>query len=206
MADKAKEVTGMGRLEFQEAEQQNFSILLDKDEEKLPKERLKEEQKKKDGKPVHFHRDKLDLKSKLGKIIIYKTSPGSEMGGYYCHVCDCVMEDCINFLDLMNGRECRNLGLSMYMEPSSLDQVKKHFEVNEKRWKKLKDCDFEKRLKELREEEEMASVHKKESQNEKKKRAEEDLIFEEEDEMAAVMSFFGLSFTKKSYGDFLCLA
>ena len=47
----------------------------------------------------------------------------------------------------------RNLGMSMNVERSSLDQVKKRFEMNKKKVEeKKKDYDFEARLQELKEE------------------------------------------------------
>ena len=47
----------------------------------------------------------------------------------------------------------RNLGMSMRVERSSLDAVKKRFEMNKKKLEeKKKDYDFEERMKELREE------------------------------------------------------
>lgn len=47
----------------------------------------------------------------------------------------------------------RNLGMSMRIERSSLDQVKKRFEMNKKKQEeKAKEYDFEERMKELREE------------------------------------------------------
>uniref|UniRef100_A0A3Q2PR73 Zinc finger matrin-type protein 2 n=1 Tax=Fundulus heteroclitus TaxID=8078 RepID=A0A3Q2PR73_FUNHE len=191
----------------------DFRRKWDKDEyETLAQKRLAEERdsEKRDGKlplPVKRellrHRDyKVDLESKLGKtIVITKTTPQAEMGGYYCNVCDCVVKDSINFLDHINGKKHqRNLGMSMRVERSSLDQVKKRFEVNKKKLEeKQKEYDFEERMKELREEEEKAKAYKKEKQRERKRRAEDDVDFEEDDEMAAVMGFSGFGSSKKSH-------
>lgn len=111
------------------------------------------------------------------------------------------MKDSINFLDHINGKKHqRNLGMSMWVECSTLEQVKKRFEMNKKKMEeKKKDCDFEERMKELREEEEKAKAYKKKKQREKKRQAEEDLTFEENDEMAAVMGFSGFISTKKNH-------
>uniref|UniRef100_I3KN33 Zinc finger, matrin-type 2 n=1 Tax=Oreochromis niloticus TaxID=8128 RepID=I3KN33_ORENI len=189
----------------------DFRRKWDKDEyENLAQKRLAEERERerRDGKtapPVKRdllrHRDyKVDLESKLGKtIVITKTTPQAEMGGYYCNVCDCVVKDSINFLDHINGKK-REFTISVSVARSSLDQVKKRFEVNKKKLEeKQKEYDFEERMKELREEEEKAKAYKKEKQKERKRRAEEDVDFEEDDEMAAVMGFSGFGSSKKSH-------
>ncbi|XP_060747579.1 zinc finger matrin-type protein 2-like [Tachysurus vachellii] len=199
--------------------QNDFQRKWDKDEyEQLAQKRITEEREKKNGKPVPQvklallqHRDyEVDLESKVGRTsFITKTTPQAEMGGHYCNVCDCVVKDSINFLDHINGRKHqRNLGMSMRVERSTLDQVKKRFEVNKKKLEEKKKKDFEERMKELQEEEEKAKVYKREKRKEYMKRrrekerkqiAEDHLYFEADEEVVAVMGFSKFSSSKKPH-------
>lgn len=68
--------------------------------------------------------------------------------------CSLIKNETSNFFFLPKSHtDQRNLGMSMKIERSSLDQVKKRFEINKKKMEeKKKEYDFEERLKELKEE------------------------------------------------------
>ena len=134
---------------------------------------------------------KVGLESKLGKtVVISKATPTSQAGGFYCEVCDCVVKDSINYLDHINGKKHqRNLGMSMRIKRSTLQDVIARFEFHRnKKEEKAKEYDIEERLKEVKEEEERLKEYRKEKK--KKKRAlEEEPAGEENDEMARIMGF-----------------
>lgn len=147
---------------------------------------------------------KVDLESKLGRsVVINKTTPAAETGGYYCDVCDCVVKDSINFLDHINGKNHqRNMGMSMKVRRSTLDEVKERFKqkLAEKEYEK-KQKNMEEILGDVYEEEAKMSDYKKEKKAEQRKRKLIESAPEEDDldpELKAMMGFGGFGTTKKS--------
>jgi len=147
---------------------------------------------------------KVDLESKLGKsVVITKTTPAAQGAGYYCNVCDCVVKDSINFLDHINGKKHqRNLGMSMKVERSTVDQVRQRFEIlKKKKEEKSKEYDIVERIQEVKEEEEKLREYRREKRKDIKKRKHDEVSAgaddDGDDEMAAMMGFSGFGSSKK---------
>ena len=79
----------------------------------------------------------IDLASNLNRTTVHSvTAPLSQQAGFYCDVCDCVLKDSMAYLDHINGKwHNRALGMSMQVEKSTVDQVRKRIEEVKKRKK-----------------------------------------------------------------------
>ena len=128
---------------------------------------------------------KVDLDSRLNRTSVVSASDGGKVifklsgrfdenlrlkdgsGGYYCEVCDCVIKDSMNFLDHINGKKhIQNLGMSMKLKRSTVDDVKARFEfLKNKRAEAKKEYSLSERLQDAKEEEEKMAAYSSQVKN-----------------------------------------
>uniref|UniRef100_A0A5S6Q3M4 U1-type domain-containing protein n=1 Tax=Trichuris muris TaxID=70415 RepID=A0A5S6Q3M4_TRIMR len=164
--------------------------------ERLARERLEEEKRR--------EKEKVTPKDKVRREILkprdYKIDLDSKTGGYYCNVCDCIVKDSINFLDHINGKKHqRNMGMSMRVKKSTLDEVKARFATKRQEMEeKKKGYSIEERMREIQEEERKLAEYKQQKRAKRLKPQQEESEDDEESElMAKTMGIKAFSTSKK---------
>ena len=68
----------------------------------------------------------LGLDSKIGKRrLVTEATPVSQVGGFFCDVCQCTLRDSATYLDHINGKNHqRRLGFTLRIERSTADSVR----------------------------------------------------------------------------------
>jgi U4/U6.U5 tri-snRNP component SNU23 len=145
---------------------------------------------------------KVDLESRIGKqVVINKTTPTADTGGYYCDVCDCTVKDSINFLDHINGKNHqKNMGFSMKVKKSTLDDVRERLErkKTEKLHQKDKDDDKDQLVDIKEEEAKMADLKRQQRERtQSRKRPAEDDILDADSDLYKIMGIGGFTTSKK---------
>ncbi|KAJ1969653.1 U4/U6.U5 snRNP associated protein, partial [Dimargaris verticillata] len=150
-----------------------------------------EDRRRKGLKPLHRDRsvqpsrdllqartEKVNLTLTLGKTQVVQTSgSAAKQPGFYCKVCDCVVKDSIAYLDHINGKKHqRNLGMSMHVERSTLEQVKARIAMlKERKRQSKKEYDLDERIEEIKRQEDEQKRQRKERKKEKRKQQQQTL-------------------------------
>ncbi|KAK9838096.1 hypothetical protein WJX81_001145 [Elliptochloris bilobata] len=147
----------------------------------------------------------LNLTGRLGKSqVVTNSTPLNQQAGYYCSVCDCILRDSASYLDHINGKyHNRALGMSMRVERSTADDVRKRFEALKEKKYQAEPLDtvadgFDRRVLERQEEEERQREERRERKRERRKggrEAEEEI--EEDPDALALMGFGGFGGSRK---------
>lgn len=80
-------------------------------------------------------KEKIRLDGKLGKTnVVTETTAKSQIGGYWCAVCKCTLNDSSAYLSHINGKKHqRMLGFSMRVKKASLADVRARFQFHNDR-------------------------------------------------------------------------
>lgn len=115
---------------------------------------------------------KVDLDSRLNRTSVISEGGKDGSGGYYCEVCDCVIKDSMNFLDHINGKKhIQNMGMSMKLKKSTVEDVKARFEfLKEKKKQEKKEYSLSERLEDAKEEEEKMQAYTQQVRKDRKDR------------------------------------
>lgn len=146
---------------------------------------------------------KLNFETRINQKVVVKPGPtGKQSEGYYCNVCDCVVKDSTNFLDHINGKKHQmNMGMSMRIQRSSLEQVRQRFQSNKEKLvreeKEKKEYDFMERVQVLRGKQEKLKEHRRDQRKKKLEESESPIDLDEENKaMLQAMGFGGFGSTK----------
>lgn len=149
----------------------------------------------------------IDLAARLGKTqVVGLNTPLNQQAGFYCGVCDCVLRDSQSYLDHINGKwHNRALGMTMRVEKSSVEQVKKKLEDKKAEKAQANPDDYlpdgiDRRILERQEQEEREREQRAQRKKEKKQKEREEAVQEHEGmdpDMMALMGFGGFGGSKK---------
>ncbi|KAI9002401.1 hypothetical protein BC832DRAFT_119472 [Gaertneriomyces semiglobifer] len=171
--------------------------LVDKDKKGKEKQKPKDQSDEPEPELLRARDTPIDLTSSLNKTQLVDPS---QAPGFYCETCDCTLKDSVAYLDHINGRKHQqNLGMSMKVERSTVEQVRKRLEIlKRKKEGTLVTETFDERLERRRREEREEKERKKNEKKERKrvKREEQNGTAPEDEDMMKLMGFAGFQTTK----------
>ncbi|GJJ06460.1 hypothetical protein Clacol_000652 [Clathrus columnatus] len=174
---------------------------------KKPRTRIKEELPK----PTELMKQRegpLELDKNLGKVMIVQ-NPGARgpgQPGFYCEICSRNHKDSAGYLDHINSRShLRRLGQTTRVERSTIEQVRARIALLREQTKvasEAKAFDFDKRLAEIKANEDKLREQKKIDKKAAKDAARLEILKDavgqvEENEMSKLMGFSGFGSSKK---------
>lgn len=103
--------------------------------------------------------------------LVTDATPISQVGGFWCDVCECTLRDSVTYMDHINGKNHqKKLGFTMRVEKSSLDEVKARLAAAKDKEQKAKEkAEADARKKELYDEYDARIAARDEEDKRKKK-------------------------------------